>query len=136
MGDVIGVSPWLVTLSRKGMPYAPVAQKVMRTQLLTPRRGGHSLELDTEYIRRRVCHAARWGHIADVMVTCTRCGVQAKLANWFDAALLDDHGRQAILEDKRVHLPVEILAYLRPCPGEVYRAAIAESPGLPKMEGQ
>lgn len=131
MGSIIAVSPFLESLAALGGPSASPATKLMRAQILTANRRGHYVKLSTEFLRRRICHAARYGHIADGYAECSRCGTQAKLADWVAAAEWTEKECRDVWGQHERRVYHEYLAYLLPCPGEQYAADIAASAALP-----
>lgn len=123
---------WITTMADRGGLYATVAAKLHAMVLFTDSATGHQLVLESEYLRRRVLQAARFGHMPQSMLPCAACGCQALFADWFATAFWSDADREMALQDLRVFVAKEVTAYMRACPGAQYAADVAESPHLPK----
>lgn len=131
MGSTLVADGWLLELAKSGDRQAPVATKLLRMQATVAARTAHLVPLSSEYLRRRIFHAARYGHIASAWVACANCGTQATLQNWVDCGLATPEERAALLAEFKGKLPPETLAYYRYCPGGDYAADIAASERLP-----
>lgn len=134
MGSVIAISPWLHDLYLRGDRYHVPCRQLMRTQILVPKRTGHILQLDTEYVRRRIAHSARFGAIAAVTVECVKCRWQAWLADWVRSVDLTPEQRAAILADNRDNRGLMMTAYLRMCIGSGLAAELMNSEHAPREE--
>jgi hypothetical protein len=103
----------------------------MRAQVVLANRYGHTLDLGSETVRRKITHSARYGAISNVTVRCSRCGWMAPLTRWTwvpeaTAAQLHEYLNRAHI---RAH--PEDGAFARQCPGEEYARDIASIMTLP-----
>jgi hypothetical protein len=134
VGGVIVFSLWLHDLYLRGGAAWDPARRLMRMQILTFRRTGHVPNLDTEHVRRRIAHSARYGAIARVAVECSLCHWQAMLTDWERAAHLSRDDRERILATSASTNSATLSAFLRPCPGTLYAAAVEGSDRAPSLE--
>ena len=134
MGLVIATSPWLWDLARQGGAFLDPCRQIIRAQIVVHKRRGHVLNLDTEYIRRRITWSARFGRVADVTVDCAVCRWQAWLIDWVKSCDLTAEQIAAILADNRTADQVTRTAFLRRCYGNLLAAELAASEHAPSLE--
>jgi hypothetical protein len=127
---------WISAMADRGGLYATVAAKLHAMVLFTDASTRHQLAIESEYLRRRVLAAARWGHMPQAMLPCSACGCQALFADWFASAFMAAADREMALLDLRGSTPIEVTAYMRDCPGQQYAADVAASPYLPTPRRQ
>lgn len=128
---MITASPWLLTLAKQGEPHRRVAETILRMSAVIPNRTGHLPDIGSEYARRKITGSARYGHVADMMVPCTKCGTQARLSYWCTLASLDRAQLEFLRSDARLKALPEEVAYCYRCPGEAYRKALDAIESLP-----
>lgn len=136
MGGVMVGDPWLLTLAQGSDPERKIGTRLLRLQILTGNRTGHILDLSSEYVRRKIRQASRYGSMSGVMVRCIRCGWQAKLTDWDTAIQLAPAVKERLLLAAVGSKHPEDWAYMRDCPGEEYARDILEITSLPAERGE
>jgi len=128
---MIVAGPWLQTLAKQGEPQRKVAETLLRMAAVIPNRTGHTPDIGSEYARRKITGSARYGHVADMSVPCSRCGTQARLSYWCTLSTLDRTQLDFLRADVRLKALPEEVAYCYTCPGEQYRADLDRIDSLP-----
>lgn len=134
MGSLICVSPWLHDLSLRDKASRAVAVRIMRAQILIEKRQGHVLQLDTEYARRAITYAARYGRVARVQVECARCRWQAWLGDWVRGVDLTPNERQAIIDSIETERDLFRWVFLRKCAGDRLAAELLRAEHAPALK--
>lgn len=132
MGGVISGEAWLLDLGDRGGPSAYIARRLLRLQILTQARTGHTLILGFEYTRRCIVRAARHGQIAGVWVECQGCHCQALLSEWERSCIVPARDRPELARMQHLLGKPQASLYLMPCPGILYARDCLESLNLPK----
>lgn len=134
MGALIVSSGWLLDLASVGENQRIVAHKVMRAQILNRRRRGHVMNVDTEYVRRRIAHAARGGYVPNIIVECAVCRWDAWLADWIKVCDLKQDQIDRILGEME-DTDMSILSqFMRRCPGIDAEELAFSSQAAPPLE--
>lgn len=131
---MISGESWLLELEDRGGPSRDIARRLLRLQILTEARTGHTLILGYEYTRRCITQAARYGRMARVRVECQGCHCQAWLSEWEMSCLTPARDRPELARMQHLMGRSADALYLMPCPGVLYARDCLESMHLPKEE--
>lgn len=98
MGSLIVADPWLLYASMDRPDAAPTLLRILRAQVSVGHRTGHVFLLTSDLSRTAVQHAARRGHVPNVIASCVRCNRPALLPQWLSVGEMSREAFEATVK--------------------------------------